>query len=51
MTLRPHTPLSSLLRAGFAALLLVVATVPALAEKADRTKPMNIEADACVTTT
>ncbi len=46
MTLRPHTPLSSLLRAGFAALLLAVATVPALAEKADRTKPMNIEADA-----
>ena len=33
MTLRPHTPLSSLLRAGFAALLLVVATVPALANK------------------
>lgn len=46
MTLRPHTPLSFLLRAGFAALLLAVATVPALAEKADRTKPMNIEADA-----
>ena len=46
MTLRPHTPLSSLLRTGFAALLLAVATVPALAEKADRTKPMNIEADA-----
>ncbi|MGJ7485805.1 lipopolysaccharide transport periplasmic protein LptA [Variovorax sp. LT2P21] len=46
MTHRPHTPLSSLLRAGFAALLLAVATVPALAEKADRTKPMNIEADA-----
>ena len=46
MTLRPHTPLSSLLRAGFAALLLALATVPALAEKADRTKPMNIEADA-----
>ena len=46
MTLRPHIPLSSLLRAGLAALLLAVATVPALAEKADRTKPMNIEADA-----
>ena len=46
MTLRPHTPLSSLLRAGFAALLLAAAAVPALAEKADRTKPMNIEADA-----
>lgn len=46
MTLRSPTPLSSLLRAGFAALLLAVATVPALAEKADRTKPMNIEADA-----
>lgn len=46
MTLRPHTPLSSLLRAGFAALLFAAAAVPALAEKADRTKPMNIEADA-----
>lgn len=46
MTLRSHTPFSSLLRAGFAALLLAVATVPALAERADRTKPMNIEADA-----
>ena len=46
MTSRPHSPYLPLLRAALAALLLAGATTTALAEKADRTKPMNIEADA-----
>ena len=45
MTSRPTSPLLSLLRAGAAVLMLACAAFPALAEKADRTKPMNIESD------
>lgn len=46
MTSRSTSPLLTLLRAGAAVLMLACATTSALAEKADRSKPMNIEADA-----
>jgi lipopolysaccharide export system protein LptA len=46
MTSRSTSPLLSLLRTAAAVLMLACAAFPALAEKADRTKPMNIEADA-----
>jgi lipopolysaccharide export system protein LptA len=46
MTSRPHSLFPVLLRAVLAASMLAGAATAALAERADRTKPMNIEADA-----
>ncbi|RZI67606.1 MAG: lipopolysaccharide transport periplasmic protein LptA [Variovorax sp.] len=46
MTSRPYSPLLLLLRAVLAASMLTGFGTAALAERADRTKPMNIEADA-----
>jgi len=46
MTSRPTFPLLILLRASLAALMLAGVATAVMAERADRTKPMNIEADA-----